>query len=278
MPKMTEHESEAKRARSEVSASPRPLTGRRILVTRAPHQASELADRLRALGAEPILIPAIEIGPPASYASLDDALARIASFDLVAFTSANAVAAFAERAQYLGLTPVPRRIAAVGPSTRKALEAIGLGADAMPPVFTAESLGETLRPEVNGRGVLLALAEDAPTTLRDALAAAGADVTVAAVYSNRIPAGSLDAVRKLFADRKNWPDAITFTSASTAINLAALLATTHLTMPDSVVRASIGPITSRALAELGLPPQVEAAESTIAALADALAAHFSAHA
>ena len=68
-----------------------PLAGRRVLITRAPRQASELADRLRELGAIPIVVPTIEIGPPSSFAALDAALASLSSFDLIAFTSGNAV-------------------------------------------------------------------------------------------------------------------------------------------------------------------------------------------
>ena len=261
-----------------MTSADRALAGRRILVTRAPHQASELADRLRARDAEPILIPTIEIAPPQSYASLDAALAQLAAFDLIAFTSANAVTALAERALHLGLTLSPRRIAAVGPSTAKVLETVGLHADVIPQAYTAESLGETLRLEVSGQSILLVLAEDAPRTLRNALTSAGALVTVAAAYSNRIPPASLGGLRELFANESQWPDAITFTSASTARNLTALLETARIPLPQSIVRASIGPITTRALAELGLPRQIEAREATIASLVAALAAHFSAHA
>jgi uroporphyrinogen-III synthase len=251
-----------------------PLAGRRILITRAPRQASELAHRLREFGATPIMVPTIEIGPPSSYATLDAALASLADFDLAAFTSANAVEAYQERAQFLSVLATPTRIAAVGPATARALQAIGLHVDVMPATFTAEALAETLASQMRGCRVLLVLAEDAPTVLRNALAAAGADVTVAAAYRNRIPEASLAAVTSLFADAAAYPDAVTFTSASTAANLVALLDAAGLALPASVVRASIGPITSRALRELGLPPHVEAAESTIPALVEALAAHF----
>lgn len=252
----------------------KPLTDRRILVTRAPHQASELADRLRDLGATPILIPTIEIAPPSSYAALDAALASIASFDVIAFTSANAVESFHQRANLLNLTQKPRRIAAVGSATARALESVGLHADLLPPTFTAESLAETLRPEASGRSILLVLAEAAPTILCDALLAANARVTVAAGYSNRIPEASLAALTSLFGDPANYPDAITFTSASTAANLIALLEAAKLTLPQSVIRASIGPITSRALSDLNLPPHIEAAESTITGLVTSLCDYF----
>jgi uroporphyrinogen-III synthase len=259
----------------EAAAPARPaLTGRRILVTRAPRQASQLAERLRALGATPILVPTIEIAPPASFAALDAALAVLCGFDLVAFTSANAVEAFHERAHLLGVTPAPRRIAVVGPATARAVEAIGLHAEVVPPTFTAESLAEVLVPGARGQRILLVLAEQAPAKLASALTEAGARVTVAAAYSNRVPQGSLAALAGLFAGPANSPDAVTFTSASTAGNLIALLEAAGLTLPSSVVRASIGPVTSRALGDLGLPPHLEAAEPTIAALADALAGHF----
>jgi uroporphyrinogen-III synthase len=252
----------------------KPLADRRILITRAPHQASELADRLRDLGATPILIPTIEIAPPSSYEALDAALASITSFDLIAFTSANAVESFHHRATLLNLTPKPRRIAAVGSATARALEPVGLQADVLPLTFTAESLAETLRPEASGRSILLVLAEAAPTILRNALHAANARVTVAAAYSNRIPKASLAAISSLFSDQANYPDAITFTSASTAANLIALLEAAKLTLPQSVIRASIGPITSRALSDLCLPPHIEAAEATIAGLVTSLTNYF----
>jgi uroporphyrinogen-III synthase len=250
------------------------LADRRILITRAAGQASDLADRLTALGATPILIPTIEIGPPTSFAALDAALASLSSFDLVAFTSANAVEAFQQRAGFHGAAPRPKRIAVVGPATARALESIGLHADVMPPTFTAESLAETLQPEAAGRRILLVLAEHAPATLRIALEAAGAQVTVAAAYANRIPVDSLTAIAALFSDAAQHLDAITFTSASTATNLLALLEAASLTLPFAVTRASIGPITSRTLRELGLPPHLEASEPTIPALVAALADHF----
>jgi uroporphyrinogen-III synthase len=268
-------ESITKQANTKPDASElAPLARRRVLITRAPRQASELAERLRELGATPIVIPTIEIGPPASFARLDAALVSLSSFDLIAFTSGNAVEAFHERAKVLGITAAARRIAVVGPATARALEAIGLHADVMPATYTAAALGQTLAQEASGLRILLVLAEDAPAILRGALVAAGADVTVAAAYSNRIPEASRSAVSSLFGDVASYPDAVTFTSASTAANLVALLDSAGLTLPTEVIRASIGPITSRALRELGLPPHVEAAESTIPALVAALVARF----
>jgi uroporphyrinogen-III synthase len=234
-----------------------------------------LAERLREAGAEPVLIPTIEIAPLSSYDALDDAIAELRGFDVVAFTSANAVEAFAERARVVGVQPEPRRVAVVGKATQRAVEGMGLRADVVPPVFTAESLGETLAREAEGRRFLLALAEGAATTLRDGLVAAGAaEVRVVAAYSNRIPEESVAAVRELFGKAGAYPDAVTFTSASTARNLVALLELAGLKLPDAVVRGSIGPVTSKAMAELGIPAHVEARESTVAGLVEALVGFF----
>jgi len=251
-----------------------PLAGRRILVTRALQQTSELAERLRALGATPVLVPTIEIVAPDSYAALDSGIRDLSSFDVVAFTSANAVDAFGQRAETLGVAPKPRRLAVVGRATERAVQAIGLRADIVPPVFTAESLAETLAPGAQGRRFLLVLAEDAPATLRDGLVAAGAQVTVAAAYRNRVPEDSVTAIASLFSDAAEYPDAVTFTSASTAHNLVALLEAAQLKLPEAVTRASIGPVTSRALSQLNLPPHIEAKESMIPALVECLADHF----
>jgi uroporphyrinogen-III synthase len=116
------------------------------------------------------------------------------------------------------------------------------------------------------------LAEEASAILESALQDGGAQVTVAVAYKNRIPDGSMAAITQLFREPSVYPDAVTFTSASTAHNLVALLEAARMTLPDKVARASIGPITSRAMVELGLPPHIEAAEATIPALVEAVVA------
>ena len=248
----------------------------RILITRSPHQASELAELLRALGADPILIPTIELTDPTTFAPLDAALTNLDTFHWLLFTSANAVEAFVKRRQLLHKSSNPcLKIAAIGPATAQALEAIGLHADLLPPQAVAESLAEALlphalQPDGSPTRFLLLRAEQARDTLPDALRAAGADVTIAPAYRTVIPPGSIPAIRQLFSSRKDWPDAITFTSSSTATNLLALLEAASLELPPEVLRVSIGPITSQTLRDLGFPPRAEAAESTITALASAV--------
>ena len=254
-----------------------PLAGKRILITRAPHQASQMAERLRGLGASTILIPTIEIGPPSSFATLDTAITSLDDYQLIAFTSANAVHAFAERAKVLGTTISASRIAAVGPATARAVETIGLSVEVMPPKFTAESLAETLLPEARGANVLLVLAQDAPPTLERALTAGGAHVRTAIAYANRIPEASFLDITELMSDAARIPHAAMFTSASTAVNLVALLKAAGMTLPDAIARISIGPVTSTALRELGLPAHAEAKVATIDALLDTVSSYLLHH-
>ena len=258
----------------------------RVLITRAPHQASALADALRVLGCEPILIPTIELVPPTSFAALDDALAGLGRFHWLIFTSANAVEAFAQRAMelgtpYLGLQVWGERhkirIAAIGSATTRALEAIGLHVDLIPPQAIAESLTSTLlphalQPDGTPTRFLLVRAESARDHLPDNLRAVGADLTIAPAYRTVIPGSSITQLEELFRNSACPPDAITFTSSSTATNLFALLEAADLLLPSAIVRASIGPITSQTLRDAGLPPHIQAPEATVHSLAQALAA------
>ncbi len=249
-----------------------PLANRRILVTRAAGQASTLAALLEAEGAEAILIPTIEIAPPASWCALDAALSELRSFDLLIFTSANAVEAFAVRARTLGISPHPKRIAVIGPATAAAVQGSDLSPDDAvllePARYVAEALAELLLPHAPGARMLLVRAAIARDTLPATLSAAGASVAIAEAYRTIVPPRSIADLQRLFTT--NPPDAITFTSASTARNLATLLDSASLTIPKSVVLASIGPITSQAMRELNLEPTVEASEATIPSLVEAL--------
>lgn len=250
-----------------------PLENIRILITRSRSQNSGLAAGLEVLGAIPILIPTIEIVPPESYDPLDTVLAEIESFDWLLFTSANAVEIFEQR-RNPSLTP--RKIAVIGPATAHAVQEIGLKVDLVPPRFVAESLAEAIMPEVFGKRVLLIRATEARDILPEALAAAGAEVTIAPAYSTQIPLDSVATVQRLFSATEELPDAITFTSASTARNLIDLLHAANLTMPTGIALVSIGPITSQALRELGSAPTIEATEPTIPSLIEALQSYFGA--
>ena len=251
------------------------LHGKRILITRTRHQASELATQLEALGATTVAIPTIEIVAPPSFNALDAALTCLRTYDWLLFTSANAVEAFHRRAQFNHLTQLPKKVAVIGPATLRAANAIGLTVDLIPPQYVAESLAAALLPEAQGKSFLLVRAAEARDTLPEALTAAGANVTIAEAYRNQVPSEALPALQALFASPETCPDVITFTSASTVRNLFSLLEAANLSLPANVARASIGPITSQTLRDLGHEPTLEAAEATIPALVQAIAAHFS---
>jgi uroporphyrinogen-III synthase len=248
------------------------LANKRILITRTRHQASDLAAQLEALGATPILIPTIEITPPATYAPLDAALAQLEAYDWLLFTSVNAVEIFhLRRIPFLK----PKRIAVIGPATARAVQAAGLTVDLIPPQYIAESLAVALTPYAPSSNMLLIRAAEARDHLPEALTSAGAAITIAEAYRNQIPPDSIPALQHLFSAPALYPDAITFTSASTARNLFDLLETANVTLPPGITLASIGPITSQTLRDLGHAPIVEAAAPSIAALIESLLAHLS---
>ncbi len=247
-----------------------------MLVTRPRGQASVLAELLAAEGAVPILIPTIEIGPPESWDGLDAAIRSARDFEWLIFSSANAVHAFAARAAELGVVPRPRKVAVIGPATAKAVSSVlGLEPDLMPDRFLAEDFAEALKPHAAGASMVLVRAAVARDVLPEMLTAAGAKVTLAEAYRNVVPESSISELGRLF--RENPPDVVTFTSASTARNLADLLAEGGLTVPAGVVLASIGPVTSAAMGSLGLEVSVEARESTVPGLVEALRGRFTRH-
>lgn len=256
---------------SEVGARSNP----RVLVTRSERQSSELATKLRELGLEPVVVPAIELAPPSSFEALDAALAGLAGFQWVVFTSANAVEAMRRRmdaaAISVGAWP---RVAAIGPATARALDAIGVAADLMPRQAVAESLRDALLPYAMQKDgsparFLLVRAEEARDVLPDALRGAGAEVVIAPAYRTVVPAGSVELIRDLLASPAELA-AVTFTSSSTVKNLLALCEAAGVRLPESVLRVSIGPITSETLREVGYPPHAEAIEASVASLAEAV--------
>lgn len=250
------------------------LRGRRILVTRAKGQASALAAMLEAEGATVIQIPAIEIVAPESFETLDGVIRELAGYDWLIFTSANAVWAVAERARVLGVRLVSPQVAVIGPATASAVMAAGVAERValMPEKYVAEGLVEALLPHAGGSRMLLVRAAAARDVLPERLREAGAKVTIAEAYRTVVPAGSVEAVRELFSAAA--PDAITFTSASTAVNLAALLESAGLALPEGIALASIGPITSRAMRRCGWECSFEAGESTVGSLVEGICNYF----
>ena len=259
----------------------RPLSGVRVLVGRARHQASALSSALRDAGAEVIEIPFIEIRKPRSYKPLDEALRQLHSYDWLILTSVNGVETVWERLNKLGLDghkPRQLKIAAIGPATKRAIEGRGFKVNVVPQQYIAESVVESLRARVKGKRVLLARAKIARDVIPEELRKAGAHVDVVDAYETVIPRSvrsRLNAVLK----SKGRPHVITFTSSSTVKNFVALLNLQSKHGPskkilfrefDNIRFASIGPITSGSLRELGFGVHIEASEYTIQGLVAAI--------
>lgn len=258
-----------------------PLTGYRVLVSRAKKQAGALSSLLRGLGCQVIEIPFIEIRKPRSYAPLDRALENLAPYDWLILTSVNGVDAMFERLAKNKLAPSifnHLKIAAIGPATKAAIERHDLEVAVTPKEYIAESVVAALNRRVKGKRVLLVRAKVARDVIPRELRKAGAQVDVIEAYETVAPEASARRLRALLAGSRK-PHAITFTSSSTVKNFVALLglrsAHAALRKPapgHGVHSASIGPVTSATLRECGLPVDIEAREFTMQGLVDAILA------
>jgi uroporphyrinogen-III synthase len=253
-----------------------PLSGWRILTTRASKQSDGLAAPLREMGAEVIEIPTIEIKPPASYKALDAALKNIAKYDWLILTSVNGVEALFARLKKLRIAPAKLahlQVAAIGPATQREIEKQGLKVVVTPDRYVAEAVVEALEGKTEGKRVLLVRAKVARDVLPIELRKAGAKVDVAEAYETHVPKGSKAKLNRLFSNDTSRPDIVTFTSSSTATNFLSLLEKDHWHGLREIWLASIGPVTSDALRQAGFRPNIEALEYTMEGLALAIAKH-----
>lgn len=250
-----------------------PLAGTRILVGRARHQAGSLSASLRGLGASVIEIPFIEIRKPSLFEPLDRALRNLKTYDWLILTSANGVEAMWNRLRKLriaGKNLKHLQIAAIGPATKKAIVKHGLKVKMVPEEYVAEAVVRGLRDKVNGKRVLLVRAKVARDVIPDELRAAGALVDVVEAYETVAPEKSRARLGSLMKNAKRRPHVVTFTSSSTARNFAELLGNARARSLKNVQFASIGPVTSATLGELGLPVSIEAREFTMGGLIRAI--------
>ena len=246
----------------------RPLHGRRVVVTRARAQASELARRLAALGAEPIELPAIRIEPRIDTDEVRRAIEGVHAYALVCLTSPNGVRllfeAMAERG-WDARALANASVAAIGPGTEAALAQHAVIADIVPERFVAEELVEALNKlDLAGKPVLIARAAEARELLPEALRKRGAAVDVVTLYETRAEQPDPAAL-----ERAQEADFITFTSSSTVKNFVE--AVDGRLPPDARI-VSIGPVTSEAAREAGLEVDVEAERHDIDGLVEALLA------
>ena len=244
----------------------RPLHGKKVVVTRARAQASELSRQLDALGAEPIELPAIMIEPRIDSEEVRRAVEALHTYALVCLTSANGVDLLFEAMAAQGRDAralANASVAAIGAGTEAALAAHGVIADIVPERFVAEELVEALRKlELDGKPVLVARAAEAREVLPEALRKQGAKVDVVTLYETVAEEPDPEAL-----ERAKDADFITFTSSSTVRNF---MEASSNGVPEGARIVSIGPITSEAAREAGLTVDIEAERHDIAGLVNAL--------
>ncbi len=272
-----------------------PLSGIRVLVGRAKHQAGALSIELRKLGAQVLEIPFIEIRKPRSFKPLDSALNSLDVYDWLILTSVNGVEAMWERIEAMRLQfpkmrleqpwksgpSGPRlraensmalapalRIAAIGPATKKSIEHRGVKVDVVPKEYVAESVVRSLKGKVRGKRVLLVRAKVARDVIPRELRKAGARVDVVEAYETVVPQSSRQKLQAALKNEKKRPHVVTFTSSSTVKNFVKLAG--KRTNLKGIQMASIGPVTSSTLSASGMTVDIAAREFTIPGLVTAI--------
>jgi len=246
----------------------RPLHGKKVVVTRARAQASELSRQLDALGAEPIELPAIRIKPRLDTKEVRDSIESLHTYALVCITSPNGARLLFEAMAAQGRDSralANASVAAIGAGTEAALAAGGIVADIVPERFVAEELVEELNKlQLEGKPVLIARAAEARELLPDALRKRGAVVDEVALYETVAETPDPEEL-----ERARDADFVTFTSSSTVRNY---MAANDNGIPKGAKVISIGPITSEAAREAGLTVDLEAERHDISGLVEALLA------
>ncbi len=255
----------------------RPLFGRRILVTRARQQASNLLKALSDLGAECVSFPTIDITAPENWAPVDEAIAALDRYDWLVFTSVNGVDYFFKRLfknnnDVRSLNHI--RTAVIGPATAERLLTYGFKSDILPKTYQAESVVEAFENETMAeKRVLLPRAAEARPVIPQALRNMGAVVDEVTAYQTR---RIVDSDGSLLAQLEDHQvDLITFTSSSTVRNFVSLLPADRIQeLLSAITVVSIGPITSDTAAELGVKVDITANDYTIPGLIAAIRSHY----
>jgi uroporphyrinogen III methyltransferase/synthase len=251
----------------------RPLSGKRIVVTRTRTQAGVLSEELRALGADVIELPTIRIEPPNDLRAFAELVQEAHAYDWIVFTSPNGVTAFFDLfyklyddAREIG----GARIAAIGAATAQRIKEFRLHVDLQPEEFVAEALVREFRKEggVENLRILLARAEKARDLLPKELSALGAIVDEGFAYRTVPETRDETGARRRLLEE--GADLITFTSSSTVENFLAL----GLPWPARMQVASIGPVTSKTARDRGLKVAVEARRHDIPGLVKAVRKFF----
>ncbi|HEX4637992.1 MAG TPA: uroporphyrinogen-III C-methyltransferase [Chthoniobacterales bacterium] len=251
----------------------RPLSGKRIVVTRTRKQASALSNQLRALGADVLELATIRIEPPTNLRDFAELVQDAHQYDWIVFTSPNGVEAFFEMffklyddAREIGAA----KIAAIGPATAERVRDFRLHVDLQPEEFVAEGVLREFQKQggVENLRILIARAEKARDVLPRELSRLGAIVDEGFAYRTVPETRDVTGARRRLLEE--GADLITFTSSSTVENFLAL----GLPWPKGMQIASIGPITSKTATDHGLKIGIEARRHDIDGLVEAIRKFF----
>jgi uroporphyrinogen-III synthase len=255
------------------------LAGKRIVITRAVAQSSELFEKLRGRQAIPRSLPLVSFSGPEDYVPLDAAISRWhkQEFDWVLFTSANAVQSVVSRSATLSvhLTQVGGlpRLATVGPATAEAAAKAGLFVEYVAKTHLGVALAEELASHLREKCVFLPRSDRANLDLPVALRRLGARLTEVVAYRT-LPPTDVDRDR-VAAIASGDADSILFFSPTAVHNFAELIGKQALTeFQNKIAVAAVGPVTAAALRDCGIHHIVTAADTTTAAVIEALESHF----
>jgi uroporphyrinogen III methyltransferase/synthase len=259
----------------------RPLHGRRVVVTRQREQALALCELLEARGADAVAMPCLQVCPPEDPGAFDLAVARVAEFDGVVLSSGPGVAAFFDALPRAGLDAralAGKLVVAVGRSTAHAAAARGVVPDLVPDDARSEGMVELLRErDLLGKVWLHVRAAEGRGTLRRAIAAAGGGYELAVAYRTERPTIPAMVLRSLLPPPEGGEgfDAVAFASGKTAEQFLALLGAAHgaaraRQLVEAARIVAIGPVTARAVEQLGFSVAEVAARPDDRALADAI--------
>jgi uroporphyrinogen III methyltransferase / synthase len=268
-------------AASASSSAASPLNGKRVVVTRAVAQSSELFEKLEQRGAIPTSLPLVSFSAPEDYAPLDAALRRWNEFDWVLFTSANAVLSVIGRSASSRIsirrTGDRPRVATVGPATNDEATRAGLSVNHVAKTHLGIALAEEFGPQVRDKNVFLPRSDRANPDLPAALKRLGARVTEVVAYRT-LPPSDVDG-NHATSVIGHESDAAVFFSPSAVHNLANLIGKQSLSaLQDKIVFAAVGPVTAATLRECGIRRIVVAVDTTAGAVVEALETHFAASA
>jgi len=252
-----------------------PLFAKKIVLTRDPIGNAEFSAKLIAKLAEPVELPVTKLKPLTGSNAFVNSLAKLGEYDWLIFTSANGVETFFaalaklnKDARVLGRV----KIACIGDRTAEKLSCFGLKTDFVPDKFTSADLAKGLVEYTNlkDRKVLLLRSQLASDDLPQLLQTAGPIVDDVPIYTSEKNICDLKLVSESLAEKKiHW---LTFASPFAVTCFFEQL------LPDSVKSsgakvASIGPVTSKKLTDLGVKVDVEAAEHTVDGLISAIEQH-----